>query len=107
MERHVGPEAPSELRVSAHGSAIVITVHGILDEQAVRILGSAATCALNSGSKLVRVDLRNLEAFTPAGASLLAELQDMLPPEVSHRVRYHAGSQTSRDVLLAAYAGSG
>jgi hypothetical protein len=107
MERHPSPDGSAELRVSAQGSAIVITVHGVLDEQAVRILGTAATCALNSGSKLVRVDFRNLEDFTPAGASLLAQLQDDLPPEVARRVRYHAGSQISRDALLAAYAQPG
>lgn len=92
----------STVRLVSTGDAIVIQVHGVLDETAVRTIDAAATGALEAPLRRICVDLGNLVGFTPAGATAFASLQTRLPPGCGRRIFYHASSNVGQDALRAA-----
>ncbi|MDQ4098323.1 MAG: hypothetical protein M3144_10715 [Actinomycetota bacterium] len=105
MEGRVIPSKGSaELRLVTDGDAILIDVTGILDEEAVRMIGAATTGTVDCNWRRVRVDLGNVAGFTEGGVVAFAALQSRFPPEAGRRVTYQAQSEAGQDALLAAYA---
>ena len=95
----------THLRVSAHRGAIVIAVHGVLDERAVGLIGEAARCALNCQARRVRIDFDEVGAHTAAAVRGLAALREQVPPGRGGRITYHANSAAGQAVLATAAAG--
>ena len=91
-----------DLEVAAAGTdTIVLTLHGLLDDDAGRTLIQAAAVAAENRAHRIEIVLDDLESFTDAGAAALgvcARLHTTVPGGIALR----AGGGVGRQALLAA-----
>lgn len=83
---------------------MVISVHGVLDEAAVRTIVVATTGALSCNWRVV-VNLGAVTGYTGDGITALRSLHKQLPSDSARRVAYHAASEAGQQLLLAALTG--
>lgn len=104
MSGPAGRDLSAQLRISCSGDAIVITVHGVVDEAAVRTIDLAAGGAFVCAPSRVVVDLEGVAGFTGGGAIAFGVLQERLLANADCQIAYRAPTEPGQRLLLASYA---
>jgi ABC-type transporter Mla MlaB component len=101
MTPAAGPSR-APLAIETHGSTIVLSLGGELDEQAGAALVEAAEAALEREPERIDIDLRDLARWTNEGVRALVRCREVCSPLLGG-LHYRTGRGPGRDALLAAY----
>ena len=91
------------MTVRTDGAAVVLELSTTLDDTVGRALVDAATAAVATAPQRLDIDLRNLESWTPDGASALVRCREICG-DLAGGLHYRTGRGPGREALLSAYA---